>query len=133
MFFNVDNPVGAGPGTQVDRSADVQMVQLFLLWLGHYKGMFGNDGRISGHNDRNTIEAIKAFQRSKAIIADGRISVARGTNFGSNSYTIVELNKAARQKVADHWPRIHCVPAKPCPPLVYSAMEKLLGVSYSMS
>jgi hypothetical protein len=133
MFFNVDNPVGAGPGTKANRTDDVQMVQMFLSWLGYYKGVVGNDGGFSGQNDQNTIDAIKAFQKAKGLVADGRISVARGTSFGSNTFTIVELNKSARQQVAAHWPRIHCVPGKVCAPLVYAAMERVLGVSYSMS
>jgi peptidoglycan hydrolase-like protein with peptidoglycan-binding domain len=130
IFFNVDQPVGNGPG--VPRfgtlSADVQLVQVLLKVLGFYKPRFVG---FSGVNDPETIEAITQFQLNHTSVKpDGRISVAQGTTFAPNAtYAIVTLNRVARDETQSSWPRIHRIPAMPVPPLLFRRVEELLGAS----
>jgi hypothetical protein len=130
VFFNIDHPVGQGPGVEpgVSRSVDVQLVQLFLKVLGFYNLPGGG---FTGLNDSRTIDAIIQFQLNHTSPKpDGRISVARGESFGSNStFAIVTLNRLVREKQNGTWPRIHRFPGLPVPPLLFNRVTEILGVS----
>jgi Putative peptidoglycan binding domain len=132
IFFNVDHPVGQGPGVPkaLSLSADVQLVQVFLKVLGFYKP---TNVVFSGVNDTDTINAITQFQlNNTSPKPDGRISVATGEIFAPNSpFAIVTLNRLVRSdaSVSNVWPRIHRIPGMPVPPLLFTRVTEMLGVS----
>jgi hypothetical protein len=130
IFFNLDKPVGKGPGVDGPAmlSEEVQLVQILLKALGFYS-LPGSPG-VSGTNDERTIEAITQFQLNHtAVFPDGRISVAHGQTFGPGTpFAIVKLNALVRDKHSDVWPRIHRIPSVSVPPLLFNRVTEILGV-----
>lgn len=128
IFFNVDKPVGQGPGVEPNSilSADVQLVQCFLKALGFYRP---NETGFSGRNDQETVQAIIQFQLNHTSPKpDGRISVATGETFAPGSqFAIFKLNELVRKKFRTEWPRIHAIGGVPGPPVLQNRLTEIFG------
>lgn len=127
MFFNVDQSVGHNAANA--NPDDILLVQFLLKQLGERQPSATAAGRarrermrnvpLTGHCCPLTIDGIRAAQESgrdvqgPSSIVDGRVSSARGYNYGGGFWTIVDLNYQFRHITANMWPRLQDVPGCP--------------------
>jgi hypothetical protein len=133
--FNVDGVVGAAPAQNMRE--DVLLVQFLFRTWGFQPGSRAPAARSlarsvtpTGTIDPVTIDTIFAFQRSDLMpgaTVDGRVSVAKGQNYGTAIYTIVQLNSLVQDRNLAIWPRIDGIPGCPAE-LVAMVRRTVVGV-----
>lgn len=141
VFFNVDGVVGERPAE--NRQEDVFLVQFLINLVGSTPTaktepeLVAAFRRVSvtGTIDQATIDAIRAYQQIRrntdgpSQVVDGRISPARGYQFGSALYTIVLFNDMVQNRNTDIWPRIDKLPN--CPgPLRTMVEREVVGLGF---
>jgi hypothetical protein len=77
--------------------------------------------------DTATAEAIRATQeafrqRNARMIVDGRVSPARGYNYGGSVWTIIDYNNVLQEQSKDVWPRVDKLPG--CPSVLAAAVVR---------
>jgi hypothetical protein len=134
-FFNVDTSVGErGSNSSVE---DILLVQFLIRKVGQTAGpTLPPDRRErmlnvapTGTCDRETIDGIRAVQetmreRHPATIVDGKVSPARGYQYGAAAWTIVSLNVTVRRHNLKVWPRLHEL--SDCPSLLRDRFPAVL-------
>lgn len=124
IFFNVDSSVGHN--AQNSSPVDIMLVQ-FLMRKAAERDAAGIQPdrkqrmlRVSpdGRCGPITIDGIRAVQETMkdkhpGTTVDGRVSKARGTEYGGGFWTIVSLSAAVRTRYPESWPRIQDLPACP--------------------
>lgn len=125
VFFNVDGVVGANPAS--NKREDVLLVQFAFsviakLAMTQHPAIreAAKDVRVTGIIDEETIVAIRTMQKEaqkvpggeKAVV-DGRVSRARGYDYGTGLWTIFYLNDLMQNNNVDIWPRIDKIPGCP--------------------
>ncbi|HJQ57076.1 MAG TPA: peptidoglycan-binding domain-containing protein [Vineibacter sp.] len=133
--FNVDGAVGKPPAQNLRE--DVLLVQFLLNTWGNQPGTRGGQAkplarmvRVTGIIDPVTIDAIVAFQQSDLMpqaTVDGRVSPAKGRDYGAAIYTIVQLNSLVQDRNLAIWPRIDLIPGTH-PEIVAMVIRTVVGV-----
>lgn len=134
LLFNVEGSVGRNG--QNLHSDDILLVQFLLSKMADSAIAFSAERRaklanvpLTGTCDAATIDGISAFQGqiadiSPGTVVDGKVSVASGYEYGSGTYTIVQLNSALRTRFPQFWPRLFDVPG--CPPALQAKVKTLM-------
>ncbi len=135
IFFNVDSSVGHN--AQNSSPADIMLVQ-FMIRKSAERDTAGirpdrkqrmmrvtPDGRCGPI----TIDGIRAVQevmkeKHPGTTVDGRVSKARGLEYGGGFWTIVSLSAAVRRRFPESWPRIQDLGG--CPGLLKMEATKSL-------
>ncbi|MCR9293270.1 MAG: hypothetical protein NXI32_11160 [bacterium] len=135
LLFNVDAVVGLHGANATE---DVALVQFMIRKAGERvpaaKGNVDRTSRylavpLTGVCDAATIDGIRAVQedmreKSPGTIVDGRVSPARGVNYGSGIWTITLLNGFCRRFCPEFWPRLFDSPD--CPGPLVAATKRVL-------
>src|SRR5262245_14690686 len=115
MIFNVESNVGKGGANLTE---DVFLVQFLIQKALERRPVSRPDLKermakvpLTGVADDDTIDGIKAVQelmRDKfpGTVVDGKVSPARGVDYGGGLWTIVTLNDTVRLGFPEKWPRI---------------------------
>jgi len=122
IFFNVDQVVGQPPASNLRE--DIILVQFLYVALGPHLVRdldlknAAMQVRCTGVMDQATLTAIKVHQQSlrlqnPGVVVDGRVSPAKGYNYGGITWLIVVLNEAVQHYYLDIWPRIDQIPGCP--------------------
>jgi len=140
VFYNVDGVVGARPAT--NNREDVLLVQFAFYLVGQNPTTISRDVAeaaravtVDGVVDPITINAITTLQRAAkrragfpSKVVDGRVSPARGGyRYGSDVWTIANLNNLMQNLYVNIWPRIDNIPG--CPPELKAMVKRqVVGV-----
>jgi hypothetical protein len=135
LFFNVDTSVGQNGSNS--STEDILLVQLLLRKAAEPATALLRPDRkqrmlkvaLTGMVDAATIDAIKAVQEDikefePATVVDGKISPAKGYQYGGNHWTIIHLNSTVRRHFPSVWPRLHDFPN--CPLLLKQKVAQVL-------
>jgi hypothetical protein len=117
IFFNVDTSVGQN-GSNSNKE-DILLVQFLIHKTAEAPGAQLSQERrdrmlkvkTSGKVDDATIDGIKAVQETMnesrpGTIIDGKVSPARGYQYGAGFWTIVSMNSSLRRHFPNKWPRL---------------------------
>lgn len=119
LIFNLHTSVGRGG--QNSNHEDILLVQFLLRKLVERMPATTAEGKaadevmrkvpLTGTCDQATIAGIEAFQKSikarvPGTIVDGRMSPAKGINYGTGVWSIAQLNHFIRTSCRDVWPRL---------------------------
>jgi hypothetical protein len=135
MFFNVDSSVGQG-GVNSSRE-DILLVQFLVRKAGETATPAVSADRkarmlkvrATGTCDDDTIDGIRATQEHirqviPGTVVDGRVSPARGYDYGGGSWIIIFLNMQIRVKFSNVWPRLQDL--ADCPPQLKTRFQEVL-------
>ena len=119
IFFNLNTSVGrAGQNSDFQ---DILLVQWMLKKMverapGTTPEAKAADDvirqmQVTGGVDPQTIAAIEAFQKSlkvrnPGVVVDGKMSPAKGIQYGTAVWSIAQLNNFIRKNCQDKWPRL---------------------------
>jgi hypothetical protein len=135
IFFNVDSSVGKeGANSNWD---DVLLVQFLVHKAGDTASPTISPDRkarmlkvrATGICDDDTIDGIRAAQEHIRLgipgtVVDGRVSPARGYDYGGGTWILVFLCMQLRMKFPNLWPRLQDLPD--CPPQLKTRFAEVL-------